>query len=355
MSTAPQDHPVPPIEPARIEAARAAQRRRTRAWIIGLLALVVAAFAGYAFLSTRHRVTTDDAQVEGHIVPVIARVAGYVSTVRVQENQSVRAGEILVQLDERDLSARLAEAEARVTSAQAVAGTEHGTGEARARIAAARANVVQAESAVRKARADLDRYRTLAAHNIISRQQLDQAEAAAEATAAQLAAAKEQVLGASAAERAAGGQAEGARAARDEAALQLSYARITAPLDGVVSRKSVEVGQVVQAGQQIMDVVPLSDIWVVANLKETQLRGVDVGDAVDIRVDGDPSAPHRGRVESISPATGAKFSLLPPDNASGNFTKVVQRVPVRIRFTGANDAAHPLRPGMSVKVTVHTR
>jgi membrane fusion protein (multidrug efflux system) len=236
-----------------------------------------------------------------------------------------------------------------------VAGSGGAVGEAGAHSAAARANIAQAEAAERRASADVARYRTLAASNIISRQQLDQAEAAAATATAQLAAARNQATAANAGERAATGQLEGARATRDEAALQLSYARVTAPTQGVISRKAVEVGQLVQPGQQLMSVVPLSDIWVVANLKETQLHGVDPGDAVEIRIDSDPSRPRAGRVESISPATGAKFSLLPPDNATGNFTKVVQRVPVRIRFVGANDPAHPLRPGMSVKVTIRKR
>jgi membrane fusion protein (multidrug efflux system) len=355
MSTAPQNPPVSPPEPEPRAEAPVKPRGSRRGWILAVVALVVVGVLARAFLGSRGRVTTDDAQIEGHIVPVVAKVGGYVAEVRVQENQSVHASDPLVRLDDRDLRARLAEADAQVASAGAMAGSGAAPGEARARVAAARATVLQAEASARKARADLERFRALAEHDIISRQQLDQSQAAAASASAQLAAAREQALAAAAAERGARGQLEGANAAREAAALQVSYAVITAPLDGVVSRKAVEVGQLVQPGQQVMSVVPLSDIWVVANFKETQLRGIDPGDAVDIRVDSDPSARHQGRVESISPATGAKFSLLPPDNASGNFTKVVQRVPVRIRFTERNDPAHPLRPGMSVKVTVHTR
>ncbi len=146
-----------------------------------------------------------------------------------------------------------------------------------------------------------------------------------------------------------------ARAARDQAALNLSYTRITAPSGGVVSKKTVEVGQLVQAGQPLMSVVPLDDIWVTANLKETQTADVAPGDAADITVDAYPGRHFTGHVESISPATGAKFSLLPPDNATGNFTKVVQRIPVRVRLAGPNDPVHPLRPGMSVYVAIATR
>ncbi|HET8712054.1 MAG TPA: HlyD family secretion protein, partial [Gemmatimonadales bacterium] len=146
-----------------------------------------------------------------------------------------------------------------------------------------------------------------------------------------------------------------ARAARDQAALQLSYTRILAPAAGVVSKKSVELGQLVQPGQPLMTVVPLDDVWVTANLKETETAEVTPGDSADVTVDAYEGLHFRGHVESLAPATGAKFSLLPPDNATGNFTKVVQRIPVRIRLDGPRDAEHPLRPGMSVVATIKTK
>ena len=146
---------------------------------------------------------------------------------------------------------------------------------------------------------------------------------------------------------------EAARAARDAAALQLSYAVVTAPMDGVVAKKSVEVGQLVQPGQPVMTVVPLSDVWVTANLKETQTRDLKPGDEVE--VDAYPGRTFHGKLESISPATGARFSLLPPDNATGNYTKVVQRIPVRIQIDGRQDQGHPLRPGMSATVRIKAR
>jgi membrane fusion protein (multidrug efflux system) len=146
-----------------------------------------------------------------------------------------------------------------------------------------------------------------------------------------------------------------ARAVRDQAALQLSYTRIITPLGGVVSKKSVELGQLVQPGQPLMSIVPLDDVWITANLKETETADVSPGDAVEVTVDAYPGKQLQGHVESLSPATGARFSLLPPDNATGNFTKVVQRVPVRIRLDQPNDAAQPLRPGMSVNVTITTK
>jgi membrane fusion protein (multidrug efflux system) len=170
----------------------------------------------------------------------------------------------------------------------------------------------------------------------------------------QLRAASDMVSAAMADVRAASSRLASSSASRDQVALQLAYTRVTAPVDGVVARKSVEVGQLVQPGQQLFMIVQLSDVWVTANFKETQLRNVRPGDPVEIRVDTYPGKVFAGQVESVSPATGAKFSLLPPDNATGNFTKVVQRIPVKIRLVPGNDPQTPLRPGMSAKVTVKT-
>ena len=244
-----------------------------------------------------------------------------------------------------------------LASAIAVGGAKGETGQASAQLAAARAAVEQARANSQKAASDLERYRSLALGGIISRQQLDGAEAAATASQAQLQAAMEQVLAASAGLRGAESRIAAARAARDQAALMLSYALIVAPETGVVTRKSVEVGQYVQAGQPLMSVVPLHDVWVVANLKETTVRNVLPGDKVEITVDSYPGKKYRGHVESLSPATGAKFSLLPPDNATGNFTKVVQRVPVKIVFDHESVAGFEdrLRPGLSAVVSVHVK
>ncbi len=217
----------------------------------------------------------------------------------------------------------------------------------RTRVGQADAAVAQAQANALKATADLARIEPLAAQNVVSQQQLDAARAAATAAQAQLAAAQAALVGADA-------RVAAARAARDQAALQLSYTRLTAPSNGVVSKKSVEIGQLVQPGQPLMSVVPLEDVWVTANLKETETADVTPGDSADITVDAYKGVHFRGHVESLSPATGAKFSLLPPDNATGNFTKVVQRIPVRIHLDGAPDPAHALRPGMSVVATIKT-
>jgi membrane fusion protein (multidrug efflux system) len=222
--------------------------------------------------------------------------------------------------------------------------------------------VIQTEANAEKATNDLERARALSARNIVSRQALDAAEAAARATAAQLtaaqrnaAAAQEQVTAAGAALTGSEARVAAARAVRDVTALQLSYSVVTAPVSGVVSKKSVELGQLVQAGQPLMSVVPLEDVWVVANFKETQVANIVPGAPAVIKADAYPGRVFNGSVESVSPATGAKFSLLPPDNATGNFTKVVQRIPVRIRLEGQTDPAHLLRPGMSVDVTIRPK
>jgi membrane fusion protein (multidrug efflux system) len=329
-------------------------RRRA---VLAVAAIVV--LAGLVLLVrqwawSRTHIGDDNAQVEGHVIPVLSRVAGFVAAVEVDDNHHVRAGQTLLRIDDRDLRARLAQTEADLASAVAVAGARGETGQASAQLEAARAAADQARASAQKAASDLARYRSLVERNIISRQQLDAAEAAATMSQAQLQAALEQVLAASAGVRGAESRAVAARAARDQAALMLSYALVTAPESGVVTRKAVEVGQYVQAGQPLMSVVPLHDVWVVANLKETTVRDVLPGDRVEIGVDSYPGKKYRGHVASLSPATGAKFSLLPPDNATGNFTKVVQRIPVRIALDVPNDSLRPLRPGMSVHVTITT-
>jgi membrane fusion protein (multidrug efflux system) len=338
--------------------AEAGVGRRSRRPII-LLVLVLVVMVGAAigvrqWAYGRTHVTSDNAQVEGHVIPILTRVGGFVAEVAVEENQSVRAGQMLVRIDARDLRARLEQTEGDLANALAVAGSGGSPGQAAAQLQAARSAVVQAEAAARRSVDDLGRYRSLGERVIVRRQQLDAAETGAAAAAGALQAARDQVEVAQAGLRGAGSRAAAARAARDQAALMLSYALIASPGDGVVSRKTVEVGQLVQAGQPLMNVVPLHDVWVVANLKETEVDNVERGDPVEIRVDSYPGRKFSGRVESLSPATGARFSLLPPDNATGNFTKVVQRIPVRIRVETAGDTLHPLRPGMSVRVVVRT-
>ena len=328
--------PAAPSAPA----ARPKRSRRTVFLIMGVVLLAMIVFGARKWWFARSHVSTDNAQVDGHIIPVLPKVGGYVTAVRVIENQPVKAGDTLVVLDDRDFRARLAQTDADLAALLATVSSRTRVGQADAAVAQAQANAL-------KASADLARIEPLAAQNVVSQQQLDAGRAAATAAAAQLASAQAALVGADA-------RVAAARASRDQAALQLSYTRIMAPSSGVVSKKAVELGQLVQPGQPLMTVVPLDDVWVTANLKETEMAEVTPGDSAEITVDAYDGVRFRGHVESLSPATGAKFSLLPPDNATGNFTKVVQRIPVRIRLDSAADAAHPLRPGMSVVATIKT-
>ncbi len=316
-------------------------RRRIVFIVIGVALLGLIGTGVRRWIFNLSHVSSDNAQVDGHVIPVLPKVGGFVAEVRAQENQHVQAGDLLVTIDDRDFQARLAQTEADLSAALA-------TVSSKTRVGQAEATVTQMQSNAQKAHADLDRLQPLAAQGIVSPQALDAAEATVRSADAALASSQAALAGADA-------HVASARASRDQAQLQLSYARIVAPTSGVVSRKTVEVGQLVQPGQPLMAVVPLDDIWVTANLKETETADVSAGDPVDITVDAYPGKHFRGHVESLSPATGAKFSMLPPDNATGNFTKVVQRIPVRIRLDGANDATHPLRPGMSVVATIQTK
>jgi len=315
-------------------------RKRTVFFVMGIALLALIGVGVRHWIFGLSHVSTDNAQVDGHIIPILPKVGGFVTDVRVEDNVRVKAGETLVVLDDRDYTVRLAQAEADLGVALAAVSN-------RARVGQAEAQVAQAQANAQKAHADLDRLAPLAAQDIVSKQQLDAVQSAAQAADAALAAAQAALVGADA-------RVAAARAARDQAALNLSYTRVAAPANGVVSKKSVEVGQLVQAGQPLMSLVPLEDVWVTANLKETEVANVKPGDPAEFTVDAYPGLRFRGHVESLSPATGARFSLLPPDNATGNFTKVVQRLPVRVR-PDKIDPAHPLRPGMSVVVTIQTK
>jgi membrane fusion protein (multidrug efflux system) len=313
--------------------------------------------------------STDDAAVDGHLVPVLAKVGGYVQAVTVNDNDHVRVDSLLVQIDPSEYRVRLAQADADLQAAQASAGGAGTNGQAQAMVAQATgqrssldAQIVAAKANAQKAQQDLARYEDLAAKQIVYKQQLDAARAAAQAAAANVQALEQQtsaaggtVASAKAGVRLADARLEGAQAARDNAALQLSYTRVTAPASGIVSRKQVESGQLIQAGQPLLTLVADTGVYVTANFKETQLSDIRVGEPAEIDVDAYGGATATGYVESVSAATGSKFALLPPDNATGNFTKVVQRVPVRIAVKNGLGPDRPLRPGMSVTVHVDTK
>jgi membrane fusion protein (multidrug efflux system) len=331
--------------------------------VIAAVALIAAGIYGYTkFQYALAHEDTDDAQVEGDVSPVLPRVPGYVAKVLVSDNEPVTAGQALVEIDPRELDLRVASAEAALQNASAEKATaEASLGEARAAAAAAEANVETALVRQRKADQDLARDTKLAQTGAITESQLNDTRAAADTAAAQVEAARRQahasalLIDVSAARVASAGTAAAERSSElDYARLQRSYATVTAPISGIVSRKSVEPGQFVQAGQTLLSVASDANVWVVANFKETQLTRMKPGLDADFEADSYPGVVFHGKVDSIAGATGARFALLPPDNSTGNFVKVTQRVPVKIVLAQAPDADHPLRPGMSVTATVGT-
>jgi membrane fusion protein (multidrug efflux system) len=370
MATAEQPQSSAPRNPSSVTPpASSGNRRRIVLSLVVLGALLGIGWGVKQWLYGRAHETTDNAQVDGHLVPVLAKVSGYVTSVNVDENDRVRPDSTLVRIDEREYAVRLAQAEADLAAARAAAGGQGVAGQAEAAVqnatgqrAALDANIMAARANATKAAADLQRMRELVAKQVVSHQQLDAAQAAYDAAQAQLAAAQRSagaagagVVNAQAGVRLAQARLAAAAASRDNAQLQLSYTKVTAPAGGTISRKQVEVGQLVQAGQPLLTIVSDTGTWVTANFKETQLSDLKVGQPVELEVDAYGGCIAKGTVESLSAATGAKFALLPPDNATGNFTKVVQRVPVRIAVTEGCGKDRPLRPGMSVVAHAATR
>ncbi|MCC7053867.1 MAG: HlyD family secretion protein [Gemmatimonadaceae bacterium] len=359
-----------PVTPAPAPRGAPVQAKRSPLpFILGALVLAGGVWGFRTLSYARAHESTDNAMIDGHVLPVLAKVGGFVTAVRVAENDRVVHDAPLVTIDDREYKVRLAQAEADLAAARATSGGRGTPGQAQAMVATASAqtavqaaNIEAARAQVVKAEADLARFTDLAAKNIVSQQQLDGAKAQAAAMRAQLVAVQRQetaaganVAGMQAGVRLAEARLAAATAARDNAALQLSFATITAPASGTISKKLVEVGQLVQPGQMLMNIASDTGLYVTANFKETQLETLRVGQTVQLEVDAYDGAVIEGVVESISAATGARFTLLPPDNASGNFTKVVQRVPVRIRITKGLDTTHPLRIGLSVVAHVNTR
>ena len=368
-ATQPHTTSAPRTPPAPATSRAPGGRRRIVLGLVLLAAMLGIGWGVKQWLYGRAHESTDNAQVDGHLVPVLAKVSGYVTAVNVAENDRVRTDSTLVRIDEREYAVRLAQADADLAAARAQAGGGGVAGQAEAAVenaagqrAALQANIAAARAASVQADADLARVQELAAKQVVSRQQLDAAQARSDAARAQLVAAQRQasaagagVTNAEAGVRLAKARLAAAQAARDNAALQLSYTRVTSPVAGIVSRKQVEVGQLVQAGQPLLTVVSDTGVWVTANFKETQLSDIRVGQPVELEVDAYGGCTARGKVESLSAATGAKFALLPPDNATGNFTKVVQRVPVRIAIGQGCGKEQPLRPGMSVVAHVDVK
>jgi membrane fusion protein (multidrug efflux system) len=383
--------------------------RRRRGIIVAGVVLLVLIALGVWWRST-YSEDTDDAQVNGHLIQISARIAGQVAKVDVEENQFVNRGDEIAQLDPSDFQVAVENAQAALDSAKAnaagasvnvplttintgsnlssagadVSGSQAQIAQAEQQLQSAQARVVQAQANNVKAQADLDRYRPLVEKDVISKLQFDAAVDAADSAKAALADAQageraaqdgvrvardhlaqsqallkyaqtapQQVAVQNARARQAQAQVEQAQAQLDQAKLNLSYTRIIAPEAGIVTRKSVEINQNVSVGQNLLTLVSLEDLWITANFKETQLRHMQANQKVTIHVDS-TGKDYSGRVTQIGGATGSVLSLFPPENATGNYVKVVQRVPVRVDFTNLaqEDPNHELRPGLSVEPKV---
>lgn len=331
--------------------------------ILGLVLVGALGFTAKEYFYYKSHETTDNAQVDADISPVIARASGYVTEIRFEDNQYVKAGDTLVVLDDRDYRIRLQQAEAALMAARrSVNVSQSAVTEARANIATAEANIETAKVKLWKANEDYNRYKNLYDDHAITKAQFDNAKAEKDGAEAGLAAAQSQIpvvnkrVGTNKEQVQETASGIALREADVEyAKLQLSYTVITAPVSGIISKRSIQVGQLVQAGQSLFAIVHEKGLYVTANFKETQMSDLKIGEPVDIEVDAFPDKSIRGTIESFSGATGAKFSLLPPDNATGNFVKVVQRIPVRIKFNDDTAFTNQLRAGMSVYVIVHTK
>jgi membrane fusion protein (multidrug efflux system) len=332
---------------------------------IGLGVAVLAAGAGgwYWWTHGRFVETTDNAYVESDIAAISPKIAGYIQRLNVADNQQVRAGDVLAAIDDRDFVARVVEAKAAVAgAAAAIASTDRRIELQAALIDQAAAAVESAEAERARARPEYERYKKMVATNIVAKSDFDRtaadlrkAEAELTRAKAELTAQRGQLVVLQAERQEALAKLEQGKATLAVAEIDLDNTVIRAPVGGVVGNKAVELGQYVRAGQQIVALVPLPSVHVVANFKETQLERMRPGQRVAISVDAYPGVTLEGSVESFAPASGAVFSLLPPENATGNFTKIVQRVPVRIVVPDDNPLAGLLRPGLSVEVSIDTR
>jgi len=354
------------------------KKKRNPIFIIVLAILVVGGswFGVSKYQHSLHHEDTDDAQVSADISPVIPKVAGYIIDVRVRDNQSVKKGDTLLILDDRDYVIKVEQAQAALQIAQSsLSSARATTSAAKANIATSQASVGTVDAQIEAAKItlwrasqDFERYANLFKDHSITQQQYEQASAAKQTAEKQLAIlqeqkkqAQQQTNAVSVQSNATGSQVNVAEATIhqrqvdvDAAKLNLSYTVITAPQDGLVSKINVQPGQYVQAGQPVFSIVHSENVWVIANFKETQLDKMKEGQKVIIHADAYPGHKFEARLASFSPATGSTFALLPPDNASGNFVKVVQRLPVKIEFTNASDSLiKKLRPGMNVMVDVH--
>ena len=341
-------------------------KRTLRRILLGSAAVAVLAGAGaygaYWFKTARYLESTDDAYVQADYTTIAPKVSGYIAEVRVEDNQPVKAGEVLAKIDDRDFRTALAQAQANVASAQAdVRNIAAQLEEQQSVIGQAEAAILSDQAGVKFAEQDYQRYHSLTANKVTSVQDeqraqtvLQQQNANLQRDRAALAAAKQRIDVLTTAKAKDGTEVERLQAVEQQAELNLGYTTIVAPIDGTVGARSLRVGQYVQAGTQLMAVVPLQAVYVVGNFKETQLAHVKAGQEVEITVDGLPGVTVKGHVDSLAPASGLEFALLPPDNATGNFTKIVQRIPVKIALDVDAGLVGRLRPGMSAEPVIDT-
>ena len=366
------DATPPPVAAAPLAPPIAQPVPRRRGLVDALVRLAVLGVAGALvvlfatqwdrWVGDSVRQKTDDAYVQGDLTPLSAQVDGYAVQVPVDDFQYVKKGDLLIQIEDDDYKARVAQAEADV------AGAEAAIENIKARKAAQHAQITEAQAAIDGTQAELERakledarQRKLLETTFGTQQRVEQTDAAEKQLVATLASnqaaledQQRQMAVLDTQESQLRATAKAKQAALDLAKIDLEHTRITAPVDGEVSERGVFVGQYVHTGTQVISVVPLKNVWVVANYKETQLTHVVIGQGAEVRVDTFPGVVLKAKVDSIAPASGAQFSLLPPDNATGNFTKVVQRIPVKLRFDPDNPLAGRLRPGMSVETTILT-
>ncbi len=346
-------------------------------FIIATLVILGVVYGTYKYVHSLSHETTDDAQIAANMSSIIPHVGGYVDKVFVSDNQKVKKGDTLFTIDNRDYSVKMEQAEAGLMAAQnQVNVAEASIGSYQANAAASSAQITSAGSNIETARiklgratSDFKRYANLYENHSITAQQYEQAQAAMQEAQEQLKILQSQKKAVSSQTNAANSQTEiskkqvgvaeanvkAAQAMVDAAKLNLDYTAVLAPIDGQLSNVSLQAGQFVQPGQSLFYLVNTDDKWVIANFKETQLDKMRVGQKVSVEIDAYPGEDFEATITNFSPATGARFSLLPPDNATGNFVKTVQRLPVKIEFAKENDAEKIalLRSGMNVNVDVH--
>jgi len=352
-------------------------KKKSKTFVIILVVLI--ALGGYygisKYIHGQNNEETEDAQVNGNISPVIPRISGYISSVRVKDNQLVKKGDTLVILDDREMKIKVMQAQAALDNARSNFEVAHAntnaaaanTVSSKSNISTAEANIEAAKVRLWRAEKDFERYSDLIKDHSITQVQYEQALAEKQMAERQLKVLEDQKKATESQSKAVASQSNATmqqikvaasmikqrEADLDNALLNLSYTVITAQADGLVSAINLEPGQLVQAGQQLFNIVVSDKVWVTANFKETQLEKMKVGQDVTVEVDAFPHHKFKAKVASFSPATGSRFALLPPDNASGNFVKVVQRVPVRIEFANDDPMVKELRPGMNVVAEVH--